>query len=150
MSSTRTRWGRTRTGGSVWPPALAIGLTLTAAMAGLARLGATPGHPWELPLIVAAGALPVGVMLGWALVVDRRTVAGAVDRPQESAEGRWLDRAHEGTFRDVLVAAGIALPVLLWVPALRDVRGTTVLTVLLVGALVDVFVRYRVIAHREG
>lgn len=150
MSSTRTRWGRTRTGGSVWPPALAVGLVVTAAMAGLARLGATPGHPWELPLIVAAGALPVGVMLGWALVVDRRTVAGAVDRPEESAEGRWLDRAHEGAFRDVLVVAGLALPVLLWVPALRDVRGTTVLTVLLVGSMLDTLVRYQVIARREG
>ena len=50
--------------------------------------------------------------LVWALVVDRDSLHGAVDRPEESVESRWYDAAASKAFTDVILVVGLATAVI--------------------------------------
>ena len=150
MSTTSPRFGRTRGGRSVWPPAVVVGIAIAASLAGLTTLAGSGERGWVLPTVVAAVALPIGLAIGWAAFVDRRTIPGATPRPEESVEGAWVDRAAQGVLFDLVTVMGVVLAVLSLVPALRETNAVSVLACLLLGAMVDVVVRYRVLARREG
>lgn len=94
------------------------------------------------------GPHPVGTMLGWALVVDRGALTGAVARPEEFVESSWYDKAALGAFHDLLIMIGLLVMALSIVPMWRDVPVLIVLLALWIGVAVDVFIRYRLSARR--
>ena len=102
--TTTSRFGRTRSGHSPIPGAIAIGVVLTGVVCGIAALTNHGAAAWQLPLILASSSLPILTTLGWGLLVDRRTLSGAIAHPEESVENRWYDRAAQG-----LLAAGAGL-----------------------------------------
>ncbi|MGO1235331.1 MAG: hypothetical protein ACTHY8_01365 [Microbacterium gubbeenense] len=48
----------------------------------------------------------------WALLVDRSTLRGVIDKPDESIESKWLDAAMSGAFSDTVMLTGFALAAL--------------------------------------
>ena len=109
-SAPKSSIGRARFGGGtaalVIEP-LAVGLGISSCLGALyAWLGET-GEEWMRFVIVAVVTLPVSVMLPWALLVDRSSLKGAIDRPEDSVEARWYSKAAEGTMHDVLITVGI-------------------------------------------
>ncbi|MEU6699684.1 hypothetical protein [Pseudonocardia sp. NPDC046786] len=146
-----TRWGRVRFGNGTVPamwlaaPAgavLAAGLGVGAALAGAAG---------PRPLIGGAAVALVSFAgltgLVWAFLVDRRTLRGATERPEESVESVWFDAAARGAFTDTVTFAGLALAALAVTGA--DVPGIGALTATVLVALVSVSVRY-LLARRRG
>lgn len=86
---------------------LVIGAIVSGALGGLfAWLGG--GGNFVLAFVVGAVVtLPISTVLGWAILVDRSTLAGAVDRPQDSIEAAWYEKAASGAFGDVLLVAAL-------------------------------------------
>lgn len=48
----------------------------------------------------------------WALVVDRSSLRGALNKPDESIESKWLEAAMAGALRDTIMLTGFALATL--------------------------------------
>ncbi|WP_306234013.1 hypothetical protein [Agrococcus beijingensis] len=109
-SAPRTRLGRSRWGGGAAAlvlGALLIALVLAGSMGALyAWLGESGGGRLRFA-VMAAVTLPIGLALGWALLVDRSSVRGAAERPEESVESAWYQQAAEGTMRDMLITLGL-------------------------------------------
>lgn len=109
----RTRWGRTKFAAGRWPAmivAIPVGLVLAAALGGLTLLtGIAEGPQPFLVASVTALVLAWGLIgLVWAVIVDRSTLRGALDRPEESVESRWLESSMSGAFSDTILLAGLA------------------------------------------
>lgn len=145
----RSRWGRVRFGrgrASALAPAIPLGIGLAAVIAAVAAaIGFTPTSPW-----LGAGVLTftlAGPMIGlaWALCVDRSTLRGATERPEESIESIWYDRATRGAFHDVLMLSGLGLAALMLTGT--QVEGTLVLLGVLAVCLVSTVTRY--VIHRQ-
>lgn len=106
----RTRWGRTRWGGStalLLSTSTAVGLVIASGVGGLfAWLGGL-----EQPLlgftVLTITTLPVATTLSWALIVDRATVTGMTRSPEHSIESTWYEKAASGAFGDVLVITAL-------------------------------------------
>ncbi|MGO3886688.1 MAG: hypothetical protein ACTJHU_10365, partial [Mycetocola sp.] len=80
------------------------------------------------------------IALVFAICVDRSTLAGAPDRPEESVESRWATTAASGAFADVVIAAGIGIVATL---VLRtQIDNSLLLAAVLLVAGVSVGVRY--------
>ena len=106
----RTRWGRLR-GGSRTP---AMAIAIPAGLVLAAVVGVIAAAMWDAstpPLVVGIGftivTLPALVGLVWVFLVDRDTLRGAIDRPEESVEGAWYDKAAQGAFSDTLLITGL-------------------------------------------
>ncbi|MFZ1911426.1 MAG: hypothetical protein WAU30_03595 [Propionicimonas sp.] len=81
---------------------------MTAGVAaGLTFLFSPLETPGPLALVTGVTALPVGVALGWAILVDWSSIAGSVERPEESVESRWLERASQGALMDGFAMIGL-------------------------------------------
>lgn len=106
-----TTWGRTKLGRH-HAPALSVAIPLGIAIAALSAVVAVA--------LDAAGPRPVlgGVIftlclsgpaigLAYVTIVDRSTIRGAAERPEESIESRWYSKAASGTLADVVVIAGL-------------------------------------------
>ncbi len=109
----RTRWGRSRFGGSpgvLIVVSLLVGAVLVAGIGWLAML-VEPGseNPWLLFWVTAIVTWPFGAILVWALLVDRSTLSGALDDPELSVESRWYDKAASGAFHALIVALGLGV-----------------------------------------
>ncbi len=48
----------------------------------------------------------------WALIVDRSSLRGAIEKPDESIESKWLEAAMAGALRDTITLTGFALATL--------------------------------------
>lgn len=116
-SDTRTRWGRINfAGGRVPAMAVAIpaGLILAVGVGALTLLTkVTQGDQ----ALVIAGVFALVMSWGfigliWILVVDRSTLRGAINNPDESIESRWLDAAMAGALRDTIMLTGLTLAAL--------------------------------------
>ena len=114
----RTFWGRSSRLGGGTGRLIAVGLALGLAVTGALAAGATvlgraasPDLPenwnWLFPLIFVVIAAPVLSVGAWGLLVDRATVRGAAERPQDSIENRWYDRAAQTTFHVMLPVVGV-------------------------------------------
>lgn len=113
----RTRWGRIKFAGGRVPAmvvAIPAGLILAAGVGALTLL--TEVSRGEEALLIAgvfAFIMSWGFIgLVWAIVVDRASLRGALDNPDESVESRWLDTAMGGALRDTIMLTGVALVVL--------------------------------------
>lgn len=144
----RSRWGRTRFGRRRRPAlavAVPLGVLLALAVAAAGSQAFTPADPVLGAAILTFALAGPMTALVWALCVDRSTLRGAADRPEESVESTWYDRAAQGAFHDLLIVAGLALAVLTITGT--AVTGTVVLLGVLATAAVSVTVRYRI--HRQ-
>ncbi|RWR18350.1 hypothetical protein D8Y24_11570 [Agrococcus lahaulensis] len=140
---TTSRFGRARFGGGT--PAL-LAATLLGGAAIASALGALyaalgdQGDPWLRFVVMAVVTLPVAAALVWAASVDRSSLTDATERPEDSVESAWFDRAARGAFGDTFMTVGLAA-------AAFSITGLQVDTGLLLLALatligVDVAVRY--------
>lgn len=143
----RSKWGKVRVG-SRWigavPPAIALGILATAVLAAMvAALGLVPDYP------VAAGVAtaPSLSALSWVLLVDRSTLEGATDRPEDSVEASWYEKAASGAFTDILLVTGLGCTALAFAPI--EVEGLHALMAVILVAFASFGVRYAV-QRRKG
>ena len=108
----RTKWGRVKFGAQKTPAmavAIPVGLVIAFGFALLAVWADVAGPHLIVGLAAFTFALSAPCIATiYALVVDRSTMLGAPDDPDESIESRWYERAAAGSFMDVLVGAGLA------------------------------------------
>lgn len=116
-SDTRTRWGRINFAEGRLPAmavAIPAGLILAVGVGALTLL--TEVAQGDQALVIAgvfALVMSWGLIgLIWALVVDRSTLRGAIDNPDESVESKWLDAAMAGALRDTIMLTGLSLATL--------------------------------------
>lgn len=145
----RSRWGRVRFGRSrvsALVPAIPIGIGLAGLLAAVSvAVGFAPERPWlGAAILVVALAGPLTALV-WALCVDRGTLRGAAERPEESVESEWYHRAAQGAFHDVLTLSGLALAAL--VITGTQVDGTLVLLGVLAVCVLSTGTRY--VIHRQ-
>lgn len=146
----RTAWGATkkgRRGVGLWGPAVGIGAVISGVMAGLTYVLSPSPTPGLLAVVIAVVTLPVGITLGWALLVDRSSIKGAVQRPEESVESRWWDQAASGALMDGFAMIGLAAGAIVITGV--EVAAENVLLALWVLLSVDVGIRY-LVARRAG
>lgn len=145
-TTTRTAWGATKSGRGglvLWGPAFAVGVLL-AAVLGLVVYAVSPSEtPALLGVVTGLVALPVGTTAGWALLVDRSSLAGAVERPEESVESQWLERASFGALFDGLAMIGLSAGAIAVTGV--DVATDAVLLALWVLLTLDLAVRFLVL-----
>ncbi|MGL3149697.1 hypothetical protein ACSS7Z_04985 [Microbacterium sp. A82] len=116
-TDTPTSWGRIKfAGGRVPAMAVAIpaGLILATGVGALPLL--TEVSQGDKALVIAgvfALIMPWGLIgLIWVLVVDHSSLRGALDRPDESIESKWLEAAMAGALSDTIMLTGFALATL--------------------------------------
>lgn len=149
--TTQSTWGSTRSGRSPWPGAIGIGVALAAVLGLTVWAFASGTNGVIYGIVLAAASFMPGLALGWILVVDRRTVKGAVRNPEESIEAQWYDRATRGTFHDLLVVMGLTAMALSVVPQWRDeLTASEALLACMVFAAADVSARYLLTKRRES
>ncbi|MEJ4112853.1 hypothetical protein ACGE24_08080 [Corynebacterium kroppenstedtii] len=110
MEPTRSHIGRPRFGGS---EKTLILLSLLCGVSSATALGTiaawTPtfrAHPLLAIAIITACLAPVLTVTAWGLMVDRRTLDGAVEQPEESIENHWYAQAAEDAFHLALCSVG--------------------------------------------
>ena len=144
----RPQWGRSRFGGrrSALLVAVPIGIVLAAATGALAAWAGVAG-PDPLLGAVAFALVTVWPLTGavWIAVVDRSTLRGAVDRPEESVESTWVDAAAQRAFTDTLTVAGLGTAALFVSGA--QLPGSAVALAVVVVMMASFGVRY-LIARR--
>ncbi|MBE7370396.1 hypothetical protein [Dermacoccus barathri] len=149
--TTQSTWGTTRSGRSPWPGAIGIGVAVAVVLGLAAWAFASGTNGVVYGIVLAAASFMPGLALGWILVVDRRTVKGAVRNPEESIEAQWYDRATRGTFHDLLVVMGLTAMALSVVPQWRDgLTASDALVACMVFAAADVSARYLLTKRRES
>lgn len=94
--------------------AIPVGLVLAAAFGAITLWSgiAEGGDALLAAVVVALATASSFIALIWALVVERSTLRGAVDAPEESIESNWLNTAMQGAFTDTLTVSGLALAAL--------------------------------------
>ena len=139
----RARLGRARFGGG--PAALLIasaliGLGVAAGLGALFAWLGDSGEAWLRFVVMAVVSLPVAAALGWVLLVDRSSLADAIERPEDTVESAWMQRAAEGTVRDVFVTVSLGAAIF----SITGLQLDTGLLLLGVAVLlvVDLGVRY--------
>ncbi|AZS45329.1 hypothetical protein [Microbacterium oleivorans] len=146
----RTRWGRLR-GGSRTP---AMAIAIPAGLVLAVVVGVIAAAMWDAPtppFVVGIGftvvTLPALVGLVWVFLVDRDTLRGAIDRPEESIEGAWYDKAAQGAFSDTLLITGLGTTFF----AITNIRIDMLIALIgvLVVAMGSCGIRY-LIARRRG
>lgn len=146
----RTAWGRTRFGAGRLPAlAVATPIGLVMAVAEALLFARFVGGPLPAPLlatIFSACVLVPNVLLVWALIIDRTTLSGALERPEESVESQWYDEAARGAFHDTIAITGLALTFLAITGTHID--GVLALTGVLILAFLSTSIRYTVARSR--
>ena len=97
---------------------------------------------------VAVVAMPWIFALAWVVLVDRTSLRDAVDRPDDTIEVQWLQRAQSGAFTDLLLVLGLTLVAGVIVDLDVSLRiGLIALTAFAMG---DVVVRMLWLRRRDG
>jgi hypothetical protein len=152
LQKRRTKWGRTRFGGQIpaLPVAAAGGILLAAAGGWLAAGSGVAGANPVLGFAVFTACLAMPALaLTYALVVDRNSIEGAVERPGESVEGGWYDKAASGSFTDLILVLGAAATVIAFIPADLTMDLRLVLPGVVALCFVTFGIRY-VLLRRRG
>ncbi|GEO97105.1 hypothetical protein [Kocuria turfanensis] len=149
----RTKWGRTKFG-TGRTPAMAIAVPAGVILAGAGGwlsvlVGVTAANPALGFWVFSACLTMPAIALVYVLVVDRDTLEGAVERPDDSIESRWYDRAASGSFMDLVAGLGITLIVLTFVPGGVSVDLDLVLAAVLAACFASFGIRYLVL-RRKG
>ncbi|WP_353115175.1 hypothetical protein [Microbacterium sp.] len=82
---------------------------IMAGAAGAVALATDSVGPYPVfgATVVALVLLWPCVGLVWALIVDRETLQGATENPEQSVESAWYSRASSGAFGDTLLVTGL-------------------------------------------
>lgn len=153
LEQPRTKWGRTRFGtGHI--PAMAIAIPLgiiIGATGGLLSVLAdvTGPHPLIGFLVFTACLTLPGIALVFAIVVDRNTLQGATDRPDDSIESGWYDKATSRSFTDIIGALGVTSVVLAFIPQDFLVDLKLVLPAVVVFCFASFSIRYLVLRWKS-
>ena len=141
-------FGRTRSGRSAWPSALATGVIVSVVLGVTAALLRPGPDAALLAIVMVVVTLPVTTIGGWVLVIDRDTVRGATPRPEEWVDSAWVQRAGSGVCFDLIAVCGLGAAVFSLVPALAIVPAWAALGSVTVIAMADVWVRYQLLSRR--
>ncbi len=153
VEQARTKWGRTKFG-TGRTPAMAIALpsgVVLAVAGGLLSVlvGVTASNP-ALGFWVFTSCLTMpAVALVYVLVVDRDTLEGAAERPDDSIESGWYDKAASGSFADLILVLGIASIILTFIPRDFFVDLKLVLPAVVAVCFASFGIRYLVL-RRKG
>ncbi|WP_237686795.1 hypothetical protein [Arthrobacter sunyaminii] len=152
-TGTRTKWGQARFGSGRVPAmavALPSGLLLGAGGGWLAvATGVTEANP-VLGFWVFAFCLTMpATLLVYVAIVDRNTIEGAVERPDDSIEAGWQDKAASRSFTDLILILGVAGTVVAFLPGEITVNLKLVLPAVLILCAVLFGVRY-LLQRRKG
>lgn len=150
-SAPQSNIGRARFGGGTATlviVSLLIGLAISGGLGALYAWIGDTGEAWLRFAIVAIVTLPVSVMLPWALLVDRSSLKGATERPEDSIEARWYSKAAEGTMHDVLITVGIGAALF----SFTQLQVNTGILLIVLGTLVmaDFGVRYQLVKRADA
>ena len=153
IEQTRTKWGRTKFG-TGRTPAMAIavpfGLILGVAGGWLSVLvGVTASNPAVGFWVFTSCLTMPAVALVYVLVVDRDTLRGAAERPDDSIESGWYDMAASGSFGDLILVLVLASIVLTFIPRDFLVDLKLVLPAVVAGCFASFGIRYLVL-RRKG
>lgn len=141
------QWGRTPSGRSPLPGALAIGIVISG---GIALAGALLQRDWVFGILLLDATITPACLMGWAVVVDRSSIPGAPHHPEQAVESSWYDRATRGAFHDLLIVIGVFSLALAVVPAFHDVSALTALCLVTAFAALDTGIRYQLLKGRES
>lgn len=106
-----SRWGRPKFGGT---QTLLILLSLAGGTAGSLALAwglysiKGQGEAWIYLLASFSSCFLIFSALTWAILVDRKTITGAVKQPEQTIENHWYKQAAESTFHALLILLGLA------------------------------------------
>lgn len=153
IKQARTTWGRAKFAAGRTPAmAIAIPAGVVLAVAGgllSVLVGATASNPalgfWVFSFCLTMPA----VALMYVLVVDRDTLEGATERPNDSIESGWYDKAASGSFTDLIAGLGITSVVLTFMPRDFSVDLKLVLPALIAVCFASFGIRYLVL-RRKG
>lgn len=146
----RTKWGRVQFGGGRFP-AMVVAIPGGVALAALtgviaATLGFGGDRPWLGGTVLACCLIMPFVALIWVLVVDRMTLQGATDRPEESIENTWFTEASSGSYFDIIAVVGIAAAITTFADV--DVQINLVLAAVIGFGMMSFCARYLLISRR--
>lgn len=149
----RTKWGRSKLGGGrvpamgvAIPAGLALGAVLGLVAVWLGVAGPDPVIGGTVYAVLLA--LPT-TSLVYVLVVDRTTMVGATERPEESVESGWYDRAAAGAFSDIVIVAGLGATALAFIPADLSVDPMLLLVGVIIVSFASFALRY-LLLQRKG
>ncbi|MFC6147093.1 hypothetical protein [Corynebacterium nasicanis] len=141
-----SRFGRARFGGgpvTLLLTTLLLGLVLAALIGALGTVINSQDSTWLVASVFALTSLPVTLALTWVLLVDRSTLTGALDNPEDSVESHWLNRAARGAFFDIMTVAGLGIIAFLLAESLGwSLNGSGTLLLLLLLGWFDFGLRY--------
>ncbi|MDR1635604.1 MAG: hypothetical protein LBS27_11975 [Bifidobacteriaceae bacterium] len=127
-------------------PAALVFAAITGAVAALAKWSAGP------PLLAAGVfglcSFPFWLLVFWVAVVDRPTLEGAVDRPEDSIEQWWYREAASGALTDVFALTGLGAAVLTFTKDWR-IEASTVLWIVACCIPISFAIRY-LLGRRRG
>ncbi|MFT3889344.1 MAG: hypothetical protein QM713_14445 [Arachnia sp.] len=138
-----SRFGRARFGGPsilLLAVSVILGALLSAAVGLLFATFGDDGRTWLAFTVMAVTSLPIAVVIFWALLVDLSTLKDRLERPEESIENVWYEKATSGAFHDLIFVFGLGTLALTIFHL--DVQAWLVLTVLFLLAAGDVVARY--------
>jgi hypothetical protein len=149
---TRTKWGRTKFGTGRTPAmavAIPCGLILGAALGGLSVLaGITDSNPVLGGLVFALCLTMPAIALVYVLIVDRNTLEGAAERPEDSVESGWYDRAAAGSFTDLILVLGVGSTILAFIPRDLPIDLKFVLPVIIAVCFASFGSRYLILRQK--
>jgi len=151
--SARTKWGRVKFGGgrfSALAVAIPIGLILGIALGVLAvGLGVAGTDPVMGGIVFSLCLSAPTTALAYALMVDRDSLAGAAESPEDSVESGWYEQAAAGALTDIVALAGVTALILTYIPGDQSVDPSLLLIGVVGVAFASVGIRY-FLARRSG
>lgn len=149
---TRTKWGRAKFGNRQIPAmriAIPCGLVLGIILSLVAVWNGIAGPNKLLGGTVFAVCLTIpATMLVWALVVDRSSLQGAVDLPEQSIESQWYQQAAAGTQLDVILAAILGILALSIFPSGNNADPKLILGGVIAISIASVAIRYQLLRRK--
>jgi hypothetical protein len=124
--------------------AIPVGALVSSALAALAAVVVATGGAGSQPVVgavvIVALTLAPCVGFAWVAVVDRSTLRGTTEQPEQSVEARWFERATSGALTDTLLIVGLGTAVLAFTRV--EIPTLIALAAVLLIAMGSVAVRY--------
>lgn len=152
IQQTRTKWGRTKFGTgrtSAMAIALPCGLVLGAVGGWLSVLvGITESNPIVGFLVFTLCLTMPALALVYALIVDKNTLEGAAEQPDDSIEAKWYDKATSSSFTDLIWVLGAVSIALAFIPTNISVDLKLVLPAVLAVCFTSFAIRYLMLRYK--
>lgn len=126
---------------------IAIGLPIALGLIWLEIRFGNPPQPWVFFWILLAAQLPITTAAGWALLVDRATLKGAVANTEDTIENQWYVKATSGAFLDLFVVLGVGGGITGFVTV--PISVSWALTIAALFALLDFGLRYLLLRRAD-